>query len=118
MWFSEVHRIGFQKCTPLGHALLIIGDYMFLAAVLVPLGHFLVAAVDWIEFRWTVLLWSIVLVSLGIILKMTASMLAALRNFRYHYEPDRCEWCVDDKKEEFTHEEWERDYLPKLRERR
>jgi len=109
MWYSEVHRIGFRKCTPTGYRLLGLGDWAFLAAFLTPLAMLLLETFELADVRWTFLLWAVPLVVVGVVCKATANTLADKRRFRYDYEPDVASWD-DGTPRRYTHAEWEAEF--------
>jgi len=109
MWYSEVHRIGFRKCTPLGYALLIIGDYCFITALaLGPMILLLLSTLKWREFQWTDLCWALGLIVAGLVSKVTANTLESRYQFRYDYKADEASWGTTERSR-YTHADWEAD---------
>lgn len=109
MWRSEIHRIAFRKCTPVGYAIVVSGDLFVLAAVafLPCLG--IAVGVGWVEFRPGYLLPALSLYIASILVKAIGIQVAKWNGFEYRYEPNEAVWGVD-QSERFTQADWERDY--------
>ena len=110
MWASEVERLGFQKCTPKGYRLRMVGGYLsliaFLFTVAILIGGLLAVLNG--SFRWGQVWWVLpvpVLSVLGIVCKTTANRLADERTFEYAYEADEAKWN-DGHPRTLTHDEW------------
>ena len=96
-WFSENHRQGFRKCTPVGYFLSGIASLFFVLTLVSP---FAIAAIignllrkgDYAHGDLILFLLPIISFIVYWILDTVALGLAERKGFKYDYEKDECTW--------------------------
>lgn len=112
IWFSEVERIGKQKCTPVGYALQGVGDLVGFFGLLMLLGTpvYLVYRAIVGSFHWS-LLWLLPLpIAVGVAGAVLVSFswhLADRKQFQYNDERHESTWREKGEQRSFTHADWE-----------
>ena len=106
MWSSEVERIGFRRCTPVGYVASALCGLFFLASVLLAVGMILFQLALYTEIRWVGLLWALPLFVLGVVCKVTGDTLGRMSQFEYDYEANEARWD-DGGPQRYAHAEWE-----------
>lgn len=107
IWFSEVERIGMQRCTPFGYALNVIGGlFWFVGILLIPgIPVYLVYNAIMGAFSWS-RLWLLTIpflvIFLGSVLIGVSWSLACLKKFEYDYERDESSWLEGGENRSYT----------------
>lgn len=112
IWFDEVERIGKQRCTPVGYALQVVGEYIGLVGLLLLLGVPVYLAYRGIvgTFNWS-LLW---LLTVPFVVGIVGSVVVALswslayrKQFRYDYERRVSSWIEGGQERTYTFGDWQ-----------
>jgi hypothetical protein len=112
IWFSEVERIGKQRCTSVGYALQGVGDLMGFSGVvlLVAVPVYLVYQAIVGAFEWSLLWLLIVPFVVGIVGSTLVAFSWALAYWKkFHYDDERCEssWIEAGEKRAYTYFDWQ-----------
>jgi hypothetical protein len=112
MWFDEVERVGKQRCTPLGHALQIVGELIgFLGLLLLPGVPLYLAYRGLVgAFRWGLLWLLAVPVVLGIVGSVIVGYswsLAYRKQFHYDYERRVSSWIEGGQERAYSYADWQ-----------
>lgn len=109
MWFDEVQRIGFIKCSKKAYLVYNFADLFGLLGLLTFVAAFVIPFFTSFKFSLFLLIGSIFFVITRIVLYSWVCAIVERKSFKYDYEKRESQWVEDDQIQVYNYENYKSD---------